>query len=142
MRLLIDANILIDILQKRLPHYEYSAQIWNLCANRKVEGVVSSLTFANIVYVMRKRLGAETVCQIANILSQVFTFADFTIGDMQSSAQLQWPDYEDAVQAVTAKRIGADYIITRNGRDFTNRPVPSITPEDYCLHIFSDDISL
>ncbi len=78
----------------------------------------------------------------ANILAQVFTFADFTIGDMQSSAQLQWPDYEDAVQAVTAKRIGADYIITRNGKDFANSPVPSVTPKDFCLHIIPDDLFL
>ena len=141
MRLLVDANILIDVLQKRIPHYEYSAQIWNLCAKRKVEGVVSSLTFANIVYVMRRRLDAETICQIAEMLTQVFAFADFTKNDMQAAAQLRWSDYEDAIQAVTAKRIKADYIITRNEKDFLNSPIPLSTPEDFCLHIFSDDAS-
>ena len=135
MRLLIDANILVDVLQKRLPHYDYSAQIWNLCANHEVEGIVSSLTFASIVYVMRKHLNAETICQVAEMLTQVFTVADFTSDAMQAAAQLRWRDYEDAIQAVTAKRLGADYIITRNVKDFTDSPVPFVTPEIFKLQI-------
>ena len=136
MRLLIDANILLDVLQKRLPHYEYSAQIWNLCANHEAEGMVSSLTFANIVYVMRRHLDAETVCQIADMLGRVFVFADFTADDLQAAARLRWQDYEDAVQAATAKRLEASCIITRNGKDFKDSPVPVATPEDFLLHIF------
>ena len=90
---------------------------------------------------MRRRLDAETICQIAEMLTQVFAFADFTKNDMQAAAQLRWSDYEDAIQAVTAKRIKADYIITRNEKDFLNSPIPLSTPEDFCLHIFSDDAS-
>ncbi len=33
--------------------------------------------------------------------------------------ELVWDDFEDAVQSVTAVRVHADYIITRNVRDFT-----------------------
>ena len=75
------------------------------------------------------------------MLTQVFAFADFTKNDMQAAAQLRWLDYEDAIQAVTAKRIKADYIITRNEKDFLNSPIPFSTQEDFCLHIFSDDAS-
>jgi len=69
------------------------------------------------------------------MLTQVFTVADFTSDDMQAAAQLRWRDYEDAIQAVTAKRLGADYIITRNVKDFTDSPVPFVTPEIFKLHI-------
>ena len=37
-------------------------------------------------------------------------------------------DYEDAVAAAAAKKAKCDYIITRNKRDFTNSPVPALTP--------------
>ena len=55
MRLLIDANIILDVLEKREPHYEQSALVWKLCETEQDEGFVSSLTFANLVYVMRQR---------------------------------------------------------------------------------------
>ena len=136
MRLLIDANVLVDVLQKRIPHYEHSAQIWNLCANHTVEGMVSSLTFANIAYVMRKRLDADKMTKIVRMMKQIFTFVDFTVNDMETAAYLQWKDYEDAIQAVTAQRVNADYIITRNIKDFENSPIPFITPLDFCKNAY------
>ena len=71
MRLLIDGNILLDVLQKREPNFEASAMIWKLCETEQAEGFVSALTFANMVYVMRKELTPET---IEGILKTVLDF--------------------------------------------------------------------
>ena len=32
-------------------------------------------------------------------------------------------DFEDAVQTIAALQIGADYLVTRNGRDFNQKRV-------------------
>jgi hypothetical protein len=40
-------------------------------------------------------------------------------------------DIEDCLQAECAASVGADYIITRNTKDFIASPVPAITPEDF-----------
>ena len=48
MRLLIDGNILLDVLKKRMPHYEDSAKVWKMCETGIAEGYVSALTFANL----------------------------------------------------------------------------------------------
>ena len=45
MRLLIDGNVILDVLQKREPHFEDSAKIWKLCETDQVQGYVSALTF-------------------------------------------------------------------------------------------------
>lgn len=47
MKLLIDANILLDVLQKREPYVLDSSVIWKLCETEKAKGYVSVLTFAN-----------------------------------------------------------------------------------------------
>lgn len=59
MKLLIDANILLDVLQKREPHCQESAVIWKFCETEQVKGYVSTHTFENLVYVMRKELTPE-----------------------------------------------------------------------------------
>ena len=38
-------------------------------------------------------------------------------------------DFEDAVMSMTAKRIGADFIVTRNIKDYKASPVRAVLPE-------------
>ena len=135
MRLLIDGNILLDVLQKREPHFEASAMIWKLCETEQAEGFVSALAFANMVYVMRKELTPETIEEVLKKLSLIFRFTDLTAGDLNRAAALQWSDFEDAVQAETAERIHADYLITRNVRDFKQSKVIAFTPSEFLTRL-------
>ncbi len=131
MRLLIDGNILLDVLQKRAPYYDDSAKIWKMCETNLAEGHVSVLTFANLVYVMRKELDAEGIGNILKRLSLIFTFDDLNALDISTAADMQGDDFEDAVQTATAKRIHADYIITRNVKDFKKSNVMALTPSEF-----------
>jgi len=40
-------------------------------------------------------------------------------------------DLEDRLQYECAQYINAEYIITRNINDFTNSPIPAISPKDF-----------
>lgn len=135
MRLLIDVNVLLDVLQERRPHYEASSLVWKLCETGRAEGYVSALTFANLVYVMRKDLTAERVELILNSLSLILRFVAFSMSDIERAVKLKWNDFEDAVQSVTAVRVKADYIVTRNTRDFQNSRVMALSPAEYLSKI-------
>ncbi|MDY3740124.1 MAG: PIN domain-containing protein [Selenomonadaceae bacterium] len=128
MRFLVDVNILLDVLMNRQPHVTDSASIWKLCETGQAEGYISSLTFANLIYIMRKEINPKGIEIILDKLSLIFHFADLTSSDLISAAKLQWNDFEDAVQCVTAKRLNADYIITRNVKDFKESDIIAITP--------------
>ena len=41
MRLMIDANILLDVLMQRTGFYRDSSLIWKLCETRQAQGLVS-----------------------------------------------------------------------------------------------------
>ena len=132
MKLLIDANILLDVLQKREPHFHNSSLIWKLCETSSVEGYVSSLTFANLIYVMRKELDPNKIENVLQQLKLIFQLTDLSVTDITKAANLKWDDFEDAIQSVIAERIHADYIITRNVRDFIKSRITAFTPEE-CL---------
>ena len=135
MKLLIDANILLDVLQNREPHVQASSVVWKLCETEKAKGYVSALTFANLVYIMRKELDPKKIEETLKALSLIFEFADFNVSDLTHAAELEWDDFEDAVQSVTAERVHADYIITRNVRDFAKSKVVSFTPSELIVRI-------
>ena len=135
MKLLIDGNILLDVLQKREPHYASSALVWKLCETGQAEGWVSALTFANLVYVLRRELTPDSVYDVLKKLSCIFQFTDLTGDDLSAAGALRWNDYEDALQAVAAGRLRTDYIITRNVRDFKASKIPAITPDEFLIRI-------
>lgn len=135
MKLLIDANILLDVLQMRQPHYHDSSIIWKLCETEQVKGYVSALTFANLVYVMRKELDPEVIRRTLQTLSLIFELTDLEVSDIVHASEMEWGDFEDAVQCATAERIRADYIITRNVRDFTKSKVMALTPGEFIVRI-------
>ena len=133
MKLLIDANILLDVLQKREPHYRDSSMIWKLCETKQVSGYVSTLSFANLVYVMRKELSAEQIEEILRALSLIFV--ELSVSDLSYAAKMKWDDFEDAVQSATAERNHTDYIITRNIRDFKKSSVMALTPAEFIARL-------
>ncbi len=135
MKLLIDANILLDVLQNREPHVQTSSIIWKLCETEKAKGCVSALTFANLVYVMRKEMQPKKIEETLSALSLIFEFVDLSASDLFHAAELNWDDFEDAVQSVTAERVRADYIITRNVRDFAKSKVIAFTPAELLARI-------
>jgi predicted nucleic acid-binding protein len=135
MRLLIDANIVLDVLQNRAEFVEASSIIWKLCETDKATGYVSTLTSANLVYVMRKELAPDKIQEVFQKLRLIFEFADFNSGDLSKAAELNWKDFEDAVQIVTAERIQADYIVTRNVRNFADSKVMAYTPSELLARI-------
>ena len=131
MRLFIDTNILLDVLMEREPFYELSLRIWNYCKEDETYACISSLTFANIVYNMRKTLTPSKIEELVSELTKIFDFADLNLAEIIKAAQMHWNDFEDALQSAAAERVKADYIITRNVKDFEQSNIKALTPEDF-----------
>ena len=135
MRVLIDGDIILDVLQNRIPHTEMSARVWKMCETGLLDGYVSALTFANLVYVMRKELTPAKIHDVLNKLAIIFHFTDLSTADMMRAAEMEWSDYEDAVQAATAGRIHAEAIITRNVRDYRQSRIPAFAPDEFLKRV-------
>lgn len=128
MQAWIDTNVILDVLCNRPAFAEASKNIWKLCEVRKIDGYISALSIPNIVYIMRKELTQETIEKIIEQLGLIFTIVDLKAEDLKRAAALRFGDYEDAIQSACASRIKAQYIITRNIRDFQNSQIPAIEP--------------
>lgn len=65
-------------------------------------------------------------------LARVATADERTVDDSLAS---QFKDFEDAMQYYTALSANADFIITRNGKDFTNSKLPVMTAGEFLATI-------
>lgn len=130
MKILIDTNIILDVLCNRKEFVENSAKIFKLCEVKKLTGYISALSIPNIVYIMRKELNEEKIREVIEKLLLVFDIVDLKADDLKKAAMLNFADYEDAVQSQQAIRIKADYIVTRNIKDYKNSKVMAIKPTE------------
>ena len=135
MILLIDAIVLLDVIMKRQEFVKDSSVIWKLCETGKVKGYVSSLTIASIVDIMQKEMDPQKIEEVLSMLSMIFEFTDLCVSDIQQAARMQWNDYEDAIQSATAQRIHADFIITRNIKDFAKSEILAFTSAELLARI-------
>jgi predicted nucleic acid-binding protein len=138
MKVLIDTNVIIDVLAKREPFHETSAQILRLSETGKLTAFISASSVTDIVYILRKYVRDKSVLALTvqNLLS-IVDVADILKTDIFKAFELNFTDYEDALQARCAKRLKANFIITRNPADFVNSPVPALTPEAFLKEFHS-----
>ena len=130
MKVLIDTNIILDVLYAREPYVEDASKVFKCCELKQIDGYISALSIPNIVYVMRKEIDREKIRKMLETLTNIFSISDLRETDLIKAAGTDIDDYEDAVQCVSASRIKADFIVTRNLKDFRNSRVPAIKPSE------------
>ena len=127
MKLMLDTNIVVDVLSRR-DGYEESLQLVKYCELGKVEGFVSAVTVTDVMYILRKHIDPSLVREAVQTLLLIVDVANVLKSDITSAFTSDMKDYEDAVQASCAERVKADYIVTRNIKDFASSPIPAILP--------------
>lgn len=130
MRVLLDTNVILDVLCARELFLADASKVWKLCEVEKLDGHLSALSIPNIVYILRKELDPVKTKQVIDQLSLLFSIEDLKAEDLKKAAAMQPRDYEDALQMVCASRIKADFIVTRNIKDFLISKVPAVTPSE------------
>ena len=130
MKVLIDTNVILDVLCSREEFLEASSRVWKYCEVNKLTGVISALSVPNIVYILRKELDPDKTKDIIDRLMLIFDVAELKAEDLRKAAEMKTTDFEDAVQMCCADRINADFIVTRNVRDFVSSPVPAVKPSE------------
>ena len=129
-----------SFLYRRNAVIGYIVQIWRLCESLEVEGHISSLSFANMVYILRHKLQKERIISMITALSLIFKFEPLDQGDLYGAAACMWDDFEDAVQFAAALKIHADCIITRNKDDYRDSMIPLMTPKEFLQYYVNNEI--
>lgn len=132
MRIVIDTNVILDIVQKREPFFADSYQALRKAVEADTECLISASAATDIFYMLHKSFqSAAKAKETLEQLSQLVTFADVQGMDVHTALMRSMPDFEDAVVDAVAERNGASYILTRNIKDFAGSIVPAITPTDF-----------
>ena len=132
-KLFLDANVVVDFLCERSDvFYLPAARLMVKGYNKEVELCCSTLTLATASYFMErsKVSQADIFHKISDMIS-ICEVADVDRGVVEQTLSSGFTDFEDALQYFSAKKWGADIIITRNKKDFANSQLPVYEPLEY-----------
>lgn len=129
--ILVDLNVVIDVVQKRQPHYGASAAVLGQITEGDVSACLPAHAFTTLHYLVSRHQSGATANRVIDWLLRYFEVAGTTRHELLAARQLDWRDFEDAAVALAAKSSACTHIVTRNIRDFRESPVPALTPEEY-----------
>jgi len=132
IKALIDTNVVLDALATREPFHAEAERIFLLTAEEKCQGFVTANSITDIYYLVRKNASEAVAREALRNLLQVFALVDISGKDCENALESPLDDYEDALVAVCALKIGADYIITRDeGFLWAQSPVCVVAPAGF-----------
>jgi predicted nucleic acid-binding protein len=131
-RIFVDANIILDLLSKREPFYQESADLFSLADKKVIEIYISSLSIANTNYTLTRLTNSENakvILRKLQLIVNILALDDKIIG--LSLNDNSFPDFEDGLQYFTAIENNIDTIITRNLKDFKAAKIPVLTAKQF-----------
>ena len=118
--ILVDLNVILDVVQKREPHYGASAALLDLVAGGSIKAMISAHCFTTIHDIIERYQGPEP--------------ANWTVdrkAKLSRARPQNWNDFEDAVTAAVAEAAGCHYIVTRDLSGFLKSKTRFLSPEEY-----------
>jgi predicted nucleic acid-binding protein len=141
MKVLVDANVVLDVLLDHQPHFAASVAVWSASETGTAQGQLAAHAVATIHFLIRREHGAAEARKALSLLPRVFGVAPVDEGIIREAFELQVvglfgpttelhsPDFEDSVTAVAAQRAGCDLIVTRDPKGFRGSLVSVLAPE-------------
>lgn len=131
--ILVDLNVVLDVVQRREPHYSGSALVIDRVVRQRVRGFLPAHAFTTVHFLVGRYRDAPTAARTVDWLLRRFEVAAVGRAELERAQVLGWRDFEDAVVAAAAETAGCNTIVTRNVADFRDSPVAALTPEEYLL---------
>lgn len=119
MKIFLDANVLVSVLNKEYPLFTYSSRILSLVDNSQFKVYTSPLCLAIAFYFAEKKNGNAMARKKITLLTEKLLFTSIdekTVFEVEKNKKIH--DFEDGLQYYSALQKECKYIITEDLGDF------------------------
>ena len=139
MKVFLDANVLIAVLNKEYPVFSHAARVLSLDERADFTLVTSSLCLAIAYYFSEKKSGATVARSKIALLASRVEIAG-TDGDTvaQAVGDKRVQDFEDGLEYYAALQAGCEVIVTEDRDGFYFSAMPVVNCADFLeRYVFS-----
>ena len=127
----VDTDIILDLLGNREPFYVHAAELFSQADKGKLQLFVSSLSFANLNYLLSRQYSAEQARMKLLKFKTLVTTLSVSDKIVELALSSEFRDFEDGLQYYTASENGIKILLTRNLKDFRTAEIIVMTAEQY-----------
>ena len=129
-RLLIDTNVLLDAVLGRGAFEVAALALFREAEIGALRGLFGATSATTVHYFSRRAFGEERAREAVRRLTTLFEVAPVTAAVIGDALAHPLGDFEDAVLAHAAVRVGAVGIVTRDPAGFSGAPVAVYAPAE------------
>lgn len=119
MKIFLDANVLVSVLNKEYPLFTYSSRIISLHNHRNYQVYTSPICLAIAFYFSEKKYKTQIAKQKIKLLADNINIADATSGSViKVINNIQVNDFEDGLEYYAALESNCQCIVTEDVDDF------------------------
>jgi hypothetical protein len=127
---LLDLNVLLDIVLKRLPWWTDADAIWTAHRGGQIRALAAAFSLPTIFYIVRQQAG---ILAANDAVTDCLATLDIAVTDraaLLAAKAMPGSDFEDNLQIACAVQAAVDGIVTRDPQGFTGSPIPVVAPAD------------
>ena len=132
MRIFLDANILVSVLNKEYPLFTYTSRILSLAEQKGMEIFTSPVCLAIAFYFAEKKSGSKKAKQKIKLLCEHMIIAgmsDSTVKNAIKNPRVN--DFEDGLEYYAAVESKCHCIITEDASDFYFSELEVLSSQDF-----------
>lgn len=119
MRVFLDANILVSVLNKEYPLYTWSSRILSLAGQSRFSLYTSPVCLAIAFYFSEKKSGPQVAKRKIELLAENLLITEMNKSIvMQAVKDNKVHDFEDGIEYFAAKACKCNLIVTEDIHDF------------------------
>ena len=130
-KVFVDTDVCIDLLSERKPFNKAAEILFSLADTGKIKIYVSSLSFANIDYVLLSQYSSTHSRQIIAKFKTLVHVLPVDSKTIDLAIASDFKDFEDAIQYSCALEYNISTFITRNLKDYKKATIKILTPETF-----------
>ncbi|SFQ11299.1 PIN domain-containing protein [Parafilimonas terrae] len=132
MKVFVDANILVSVLNKEYPLFTHSARILSLSGNNNFEIYTSPICLAIAFYFAEKKHKTKPAREKIALLCQHIFIAPATQSAVEKTiGNKKINDFEDGLEYYSAIESNCSYIVTEDKNDFYFSEIPVMNSKTF-----------
>lgn len=136
MKVFLDANVLVSVLNKEYPLFSYSARILSLADHSRFQLFTTPICLAISFYFSEKKSGATVAKRKMDLLNSKIQVAE--VGGDEVLKTLKNPsikDFEDGLEYFSAIRASCEVIVSEDTDGFYFSDIPVYSCREFLDHV-------
>ena len=131
MKVMVDTNVVLDVLLGREPFLRPAVEVFRLIEESRIDAFICATTVTTVDYLLVMSLPKSDARSALRRLISLFEIATVNRPVIERALESKIQDFEDAVLDEAGQMAGADFVITRNTKDFTGSSLKVCDPDEF-----------